>query len=327
MCAIAISNNGTVFTRVRAISASLLVTALAGEASAAEAAPPPQGGAAAKAPAPVPTLDILRSNLEQSYIAPFPLVVDLKGPSADLLWVEANVAPHFLIAGNSWPVAFALTPKILVRMFGENSAPVKTPSYMPRFTAYWLPSTEFSGRTAVYASLTISHHSNGQAGSFFDPDGSVNHDTGDFSTNYLEGAVYFARGRSRSRWWLSPSLEWHPGFNQSDELEGIYGFWRAHLAYTTLQHLIWDGKLSLRLSGILDHVSLPGDAGAVKVLRRLPFSAKYTVRFPGIDLGAYFGAYVGPDYYNISFDRYVSVFQVGLAGDTSPRLPVGAEDE
>jgi len=308
-------------TFVHAAHVALLVTVLAGAVRAAE--PLPTG---AKPPPTVPTLDILRSNLEQSYIAPVPLVVDLQEHASHLLWLEVNVAPPFLVGRKAWPVAFELTPKILVRMFMEESAPVKTPSYMPRFTVYWLPSTEFTGATTFYGSATISHHSNGQAGSFFDPDGSVNHDTGNFSTNYLEATAHVAWGEKNALRWLSPSLEWHPGFNQSDELKGVYGFWRAHVAYTAFHHVLLDGKLSLRLSGILDRVALQGDSEAVKVLRRFPFAAKYTVKVPGVDIGAYVGGYVGPDYYNISFDRYVAVLQLGLVGDASPQVPELADD-
>lgn len=275
---------------------------------------------AVEPPPPVPVLDVVRSNLEQSYTAPFPLVVAWKGPTIDPLWFEANLAPHFLVGRNNWPIAVDLTPKIVLRMYRENSTPIKTPSYMPRVTAYLLFSKELAGRPVLYSSFTFGHHSNGQSGGTFLADGTVNHDTGDFATNYLEAALYVADGVTSS-WWVSPSLEWHPRVGTSEGLAGRYGFWRAHLAFAGFRGLLLDDKLSVRVSGILDHVEIEGDSAAVRVLRRVPVSVRYLVRFPTLGVGGYLSVYAGPDYYNVWFDRYVSVFQIGLAGDTSPRLP------
>ena len=85
-------------------------------------------------------------------------------------------------------------------------------------------------------------------------------------------------------------------------------------------------QLSFTLTATLDRLDLPSDTPTLKVLRRLPTSVRYVVKFPGLDLGIYLGAYVGPDYYNIWFDRVVTALQVGLAGDTQPAMMADSSD-
>jgi hypothetical protein len=273
-------------------------------------------------PTSLPTSTILRSNLEPSYLA-FPLVYVPRNDSLDPLWFEASIAPHFLVARPDFPIAFSLTPKILLRMYRERSAPVKTPSYMPSATVFGIFSRTFTGEPVFYGSLSFTHHSNGQAGRFFRTDGTINHESGDFSTNFVEAAFHVAGGSPRELWWLSPSLEWHPGINRSAELDGRYGFWRLHVAFTGFRRLLLDDKISVRLTSILDALDVPGDSAATGVLRHFPVQVRYIAKVPGFDIGAYVGGYAGPDYYNIWFDRYVTALQIGLSGDVSPTFSDG----
>jgi hypothetical protein len=74
-------------------------------------------------------------------------------------------------------------------MFAEASAPVRTPSYMPRLTTFfWFG--ESPTQATAYFSAAFLHHSNGQSGPFYNSDGSHNHEGGSFGTNYFEFAVY-----------------------------------------------------------------------------------------------------------------------------------------
>ena len=263
---------------------------------------------------PVLTVDIVRAALEPAYIA-YP--IDLYGLSP--LVFESNVVAHFVVTQPNWPVALVLTPKVVVRMFSEESVPVKSPSYMPRVTAFLWFQREVVGPT-FYSSFTVSHHSNGQAESFLDENGEVRHDGGSFSTNYLELSLY-ATGFS-GHWfgWSYLSLEWHPGFGGDPELRGRYGMWRAHLASTVLAQLPLRGQLNVALTAILDSFTHTGNNGFMRAIERFPLSVRYSISVPGSDLGLYVGYYLGHDYYNIYFDRIIHMLQIGVAGNVTPSL-------
>jgi hypothetical protein len=265
---------------------------------------------------PVPTIEIVRAALEPAYIA-YP--ISLSG--LDPLIFESNIVAHFVVNQPSWPFALVLTPKIVVRMFREESAPVKSPSYMPRITGYFWFQREVSDKPTFYGSVMLSHHSNGQSQSFFDDNGAIRHDGGSFSTNYFEFSAY-ATGFS-GHWfgWSALSLEWHPGFNENSELKDRYGLVRAHFASTVLANLPLKGQLTVRLSAILDRFEHTTQSGSfLREFERFPVSARYTITLPGIDLGLYVGYYVGHDYYNIYFDRVIHTLQLGISGGVTPSL-------
>jgi len=297
-----------------------LLLALAPPASADALPPPPDEPApCAREAAPrgeVSTSEVVRANLDLSYLV-YP--IGLSG--LDPLYFEADIAPNFIVTRPSWPFAFVLTPKIVVRMFREFSEPVKTPSYMPRAGVFvWFDQTLHGNEPELYTSLTINHHSNGQAGPFFLPDGSINHDDGDFSTDYLELALYATASTQRYFAWSRLALEWHVDITQTPELRGRYGLRRLHLSSTLLNELPLHGSVSVELSAILDDFLHASDNSAVRVLERFPFALRYAFMLPGIDLGFYVGYYFGHDYYNIWFDRLINVIQIGISGAVSPSV-------
>ena len=263
----------------------------------------------------VRTADVVRAHLEPSYLV-YP--IGLSG--LDPLLFEANIAPHFVVSQPAWPFAVVLTPKILLRMFNERSTPVKTPSYMPRLSVFvWFTQT-LTGEPQLYTSLTLSHHSNGQTESFFDEDGSNNHATGDFSTNFLDASLYVTGHTQRIFGWSALSFEWHPDINQNAELHGRYGLVRLHLSSAVLSELPLHGALSARLSAILDRMQTSSRNSAVRVLERFPIALRLAFLAPGVDLGFYVSYYFGHDYYNIWFDRVINVIQVGIFGGVTPTL-------
>lgn len=265
---------------------------------------------------PVETIDIVRAALEPAYVAyPFGL------SGLDRLIFESNVVAHFVVHQPSWPVAFVLTPKVLVRMFAEDSAPVKSPSYMPRVAAYfWFSQQVARDKPAFYGSVTLSHHSNGQTESFFDEDGKIRHDGGDFSTNFLEFSLYTTGMSGRWFGWTTLSFQWHPGFNENPELRGRYGLKRLNFATTVLAQLPFQGEIHLHVSAILDDFMHTGQSSLMRALERFPISLHYIVQPPHTDLGLYIGYYLGHDYYNIYFDRIIHTLQVGISGSVTPTL-------
>src|SRR3954464_13107647 len=160
--------------------------------------------------------DIVRANLERSYVV-FPIGITGLEP----LIFEADLVPNFSVLPRSWHVALFLTPKIVVRMFATKSAPVSTPSYMPRLTTFFWFKKSANGPTA-YFSAAFLHHSNGQSGAFYKEDGSHNHETGSFGTNYFEFAAYPNFWRNSSFAWSSILLEWHPRVLENAEQRSTY---------------------------------------------------------------------------------------------------------
>jgi hypothetical protein len=257
--------------------------------------------------------DIVRANLERSYVA-FPIGITGIEP----LIFEADLVPNFSVLPRSWNVALFLTPKIILRMFAENSAPVRTPSYMPRLTTFFWFDDSATGPTS-YFSAAFLHHSNGQSGDFYAANGEHNHRTGSFGTNYFEFAAYPKLWQSPTFGWSSVVLEWHPRAFENSELRSTYGNLRLRLA-TTLNSQLggYASDLSFGLTAILGEMQKPTNASTV--FARFPIAVKYAIRPPSIDVGLYAAYYQGQDYYNIWYDRFISVVQIGISGDLSTGL-------
>ncbi len=261
------------------------------------------------------TADVVRANLETSYLAhPF----GIHGLPPVLF--ECSLAPHFFVRQKSWPFAIVLTPKVVLRMFNERSTPVRSPSFMPRIAAFVWFQQKVTSTPTFYGSVTLSHHSNGQAGPFFADDGSINHQDGSFSTNYFEFSLYATGWKGRFLGWSSIGLQWHPGFNEDPELEGRYGLLRLNIASTIVADLPLHGQVNLRVSAILDDFQRYSKNEITRALERFPLSISYSMTVPGIDLGVYLGYYLGHDYYNIWFDRLIHTVQIGIAGGFAPTL-------
>lgn len=259
--------------------------------------------------------DIVHANLERSYVA-FPIGFTGLEP----LVFEADLVPNFSVLPRDWHVALFLTPKIILRMFATKSAPVSTPSYMPRLTTFFWFGESAKGPTS-YFSAAFLHHSNGQSGTFYNADGSHNHDSGSFGTNYFEFAAYPKFWQSGSLGWSSIVLEWHPRSFENEELRSTYGNLRLRLA-TTLNANVgtYASDLSVGLTTILGEMTKPTNASTF--FARFPFAVKYAIRPPSIDVGLYAAYYQGQDYYNIWYDRFISVVQLGISGNLSTGLDV-----
>jgi hypothetical protein len=205
-------------------------------------------------------------------------------------------------------------------MFATQSAPVSTPSYMPRLTTFFWFEEAATGPSA-YFSAAFLHHSNGQSGEFYNDDGSHNHASGSFGTNYFEFAAYPNFWKDSSFGWGSIVLEWHPRLFENSELRSTYGNLRLRFATTFYSKLgSYDSDLSLGMTAILTEMQKPTNASTV--FARFPIAVKYAVRPPSIDVGLYAAYYQGQDYYNIWYDRFISVVQIGISGDLSTNLDV-----
>jgi hypothetical protein len=267
--------------------------------------------------------DVVRANLERSYLA-YPLGIT----GLDTLIFEADIVPNFSILPRRWHVALFLTPKIVLRMFAEASTPVKTPSYMPRLTTFFWFGEPKSSVTA-YFSAAIAHHSNGQSGPFVHADGSRNHDDGSFDTNAIELAVYPVFWKRPFFGWSSLALEWHPPFVEDADLRATYGNTRLHFSTAIYSDVgSFASDLSAGLTAIIGEMQKPTNASTF--LARFPVAVRYAIRPPSLEVGLYAAYYQGQDYYNIWYDRFISVLQIGFYGNLSTGLefdPSRASDD
>jgi hypothetical protein len=162
-------------------------------------------------------------------------------PRSDLVF-EGQIAPRIIIldsiadaagrvlgggAHRGWQLS--ATPMVKLRMFDETSAPVRTPSYMPKGTVQFArmrnlsraseddEAARFKGPVEMWLIdvIPFGHHSNGQNGCLFNEQSrnaedecvntsgaspqTVNKIDGSFSTNYIEAGLFYGRMHLVSR--------------------------------------------------------------------------------------------------------------------------------
>jgi hypothetical protein len=258
---------------------------------------------------------IAQVNQGNSYIT-FPADIGNIEP----LWFEANLSPDFYIRkSKDSRLMGVLTPQIIIRMYQERSFPVRTPSYMPQITAYYLMSPKKDKNTLSLFGK-IAHHSNGQDGDFYLENGEVNLLSGDFATNYFEAGIIKTNYISRfdAHQFLKTSLEIHPTGWSADELAGRYSTVRWHNTVSIFKLPVTENKNSRRKA----QISLKGETtwmfGRVEGWDN--FSSKrlnlkltfyYHPKFLE-DIGLFAQIYHGMDYYNIYFNHQLEVIRFGL---------------
>lgn len=260
----------------------------------------------------------IRANQRDSYIT-------LGGGlgNMDPLIFEARIAPYFLLRTSDdsrWGAT--LSPEIILRMYAEESYPVRTPSYMPNLTFYHNLSNG-EGRKLQYVFLTLAHHSNGQDDSFFLDDGTLNTYSGDFSTNYFEIGAFFNQKLipfANTTEYFKTSIEYHIDYYRSQELKGHYSFLRWNNSIRVFRSLTSMRTLKLnknpRMQSTLETNWLFGDIGNagffdLKERFNISFTMAYRPRNLS-DVSFFINAYSGKDYYNIYFGKRLSVIRLGL---------------
>ena len=237
-------------------------------------------------------------------------------------WIfEADIAPHVYAYSVRRRWGVEVMPRVQLRMLAENSAPVRTPGYQPTLRFFWWGDPNWNidalgaGRVKSFWSAQLTHHSNGQEGPFLTPGtDDHNHVDGSFSTNFVRlqynqfrlGGIPLVGGGIHI---LSLGAEAHPGFNQSDELAGRYGRYRVLVSERFIaQGTKWDPEVFLRLTALFEGVAEGTDPFSIEVIGKLRPQMFYQWAF-------FARIYRGPDYYNIRFDREVTLLQIGLSAD------------
>ena len=238
------------------------------------------------------------------------------------LWFEANLNPSFHIRQNKDSrLMGVLTPQIIFRMYQEPSFPIRTPSFIPQITAYYklISKTEANSLSIMGK---FAHHSNGQDGEFYNEDGEINVRDGSFSTNYMEFGLIKTNyvKKLRAVQFFSTSLEIHPKGLSSDELDGMYGFYRWNSSFSIFK-LPADPDKKVKRSTI----SIKGktswmfgelyDWNTCNINRlNISFTFFYHPKFLE-EIGLFAHVYHGMDYYNIYFSHQITVLRFGIMTD------------
>ncbi len=266
----------------------------------------------------LPNLDlakIAQVNQSDSYIT-FPTDIGNLEP----LMFEANVNPSFVIRERKESNLMAvLTSQVTIRMYNEESYPVKTPSYIPQITFYYLTGDK---NPASHYTLfgKFAHHSNGQDGDFYDNDGNINLQSGNFATNFFElGLIKTSYSkRLNAPKFFKSSLEVHPRSWMLDELHGKYSGFRWHNAFFAYKLPVKMGhrgavkadfSLKAETTWFIDNIN---DWDTFNIKR---FNARLTFYYhPKFleDIGFFVQYYHGTDYYNIYFQHRLDVIRFGI---------------
>jgi len=256
---------------------------------------------------------IAQENSGNSYIT-FPTDIGNLEP----LWFEANLIPSFNIrVSKDSRLMGVLTPQIIIRMYQQESFPVRTPSYMPQLTMFYsLNSNPEVKSFSLFAKLA--HHSNGQEGNFYLDDGTINTKTGSFATNYFELGIVRTRFNKQFNTvqFFSSSFEVHPKSLTIDELDGIYSRyrWNNVISFFKMPRDYKEQKkASVSLKGELTWMFGELNNWEPYAINRLNvrLTFYYHPKFLE-DIGIFAQIYHGMDYYNIYFDHQISVIRFGI---------------
>lgn len=236
------------------------------------------------------------------------------------LWFEGNLIPNFYLRVNEDSrLMGVITPQVIVRMYQEESYPVRTPSYMPQITMYYLLSPRCNVNSLSLFGR-FAHHSNGQDGEFFLENGDINLKNGSFSTNYFElGLIrtnYITRYNAAQ--FFSTSLQIHPPKLTGEELSDIYSMYRWNSTFSifkipSISNQNRKKKASVSIKAqttwMFGDVNNWGNFSLDRLNMSLTFF--YHPKFLE-DIGFFTQLYHGMDYYNIYFDHKIDIIRFGI---------------
>ncbi|MFQ5579561.1 MAG: hypothetical protein ACE5FZ_03035 [Nitrospiria bacterium] len=218
-----------------------------------------------------------------------------------------------------------LPVRLQIRQFTSTSSPVRTPSYNPGLRIYyWNKSWTEAGRF-TYLSLGFHHYSNGQQGPHFKVDGSINTETGSFSSEYVELAAHHRNDAWFAATWRIAYRSFLTGGTWEPEQDNQYPSKELHLATHSRPFFERWSPTSFRIDlgykmGRDFTVKNPVD-GSKNV--RADFEDNLQIKFEALmairyfrwkDISWYMRYDYGYDYYNINYQERINRIQFGLAG-------------
>tara|TARA_R110002124_G_scaffold87407_1_gene225007 strand:- start:33133 stop:34053 length:921 start_codon:yes stop_codon:yes gene_type:complete len=274
----------------------------------------------------IPKLDLAKIahiNQSDSYIT-FPTDIGNVEP----LMFEANINPNFIVRKRAdSKLMMVLTPQITIRMFNEKSYPVKTPSYIPQLSMYYLFGyPDLVHHTTLFA--RIAHHSNGQDGSFYVENvlsevgnNQINLQSGNFATNFFQiGFIDTSYGsKTNAVKFFKSSFEIHPKSWMLDEMKGQYSGFRWHNSFFAYKLPIdrdfFSRKRKANFSVKMETTWMLDPINDWKTFDLKRFSGEFTFYYhPKFleDVGFFVKFYHGLDYYNIYFQHHLDIIRFGL---------------
>ncbi len=240
------------------------------------------------------------------------------------LWFEGNIIPQFLLrVSENSKLMGVITPQIIIRMYQAESFPVRTPSYMPKITLYWLFIEKgYTDNWTLFG--RIAHHSNGQEGDFYLDNGTINFKSGNFSTNFVELGLIKTHYNSEKNLaqFFRTSFEAHLTKLADPDLRGLYSFYRWHFMFSLFKLPTKAIERNNRKSNFSLEGKLTWMFGEVKNWKAVSFDRiSASIRFfyhPQFleDVGLFVQFYHGPDYYNIYFTHKLNVIRFGIMTET-----------
>jgi len=237
------------------------------------------------------------------------------------LWFEANMIPNFNVrTSKDSRLLGVITPQVILRMYQQESSPVKTPSYMPQLTVYYnLRKKDKACSLNVFG--RFAHHSNGQDGLFYLDNGDINLENASFSTNYFEAGIIKTgfSDRFNAVKFFSSSIEIHPKGLTIDELHGVYGLYKWNNVFSIFKlpnNKSKERKASINLKGKLSYTM--GEFNNLNTLDFDRITASFTVYYhPKFleEIGFFVQLYHGYDYYNIYFNEQRTMLRFGIMTD------------
>lgn len=229
---------------------------------------------------------------------------------------------------------FDVEARIKLRLLQGQGAPVKSPSYMPGGKLYYRLNAD--AYHPKFLTLSYTHHSNGVRGPSVREDGSLNRDSGKFSTNFY--TLNYTVGRRTDyantivNRYANVALEVHSGLFGLGESRGLkdhYGFVRVNGGYlyniakkytdpinpNKQEFHNWQ-RVSFDFTYIADKVN---GYSALNVKKRINANLRYYYQFPFMQNVSFLvgAGYRGQDDYNIFFEDNYAYMQFGIASGLS----------
>lgn len=274
---------------------------------------------------------IITENMEISYITPTSGVRLGADKTADNMLYEAQIFTNLAWFDNTlWGGGIHywvdIPIRIGVRQFTTSSWPVRTPTFNPGLRVFFWPTADDSGRL-FYASLGLHHYSNGQDGDPLLPDGTVNTNTGSFSTNYAEIAAYTTKlGPAGPLQWYRLAFRKHFVGTWDAAQRDQYEKGDVSLKIRTREFSQASNPFQLTFTGtygygrtyiVKNNVDPTKDIKADfwdKFNFTAEFSLKPTFSWATWQELAFYVRYdYGYDYYNINFQHRMNRLQIGIA--------------
>ena len=243
----------------------------------------------------------------------------------------ADLSPNFVLLNTpKLPFFFVASARVNLRLLSDYGAPVKSPSYMPSGTLYFRLNRDYY--KPDFMSVSYTHHSNGIRGPTLNPNGSINIDSGKFTTNFYTLSYHNGKRVDKenviSTRYDMIALELHAGLlgkGLSEGIQGKYGFvrvngqWIYNLAHNVADP-VDDRKRNFqnwqRFQFDFTYIADKLDGyNNFDLRKRLNVLFKYYYQFPFMQNVSFLGGvgYRGQDDYNIYFQNSYAYVTVGVA--------------